>query len=164
MKNRLFSIKSTSLLLVGLSLAACQQHSVRESINLTTYAPVIDLKDIDHNTYQADLRDCVALGHRVQTQYAEQRAKEREAATNRAIAGIFIGALAGHALAQNNDYHSGRGATTGAIYGAAIAGSQGAEAIDYTRIMAKFGPTAIVDRCMTGRGYKILSAEGFGGG
>jgi hypothetical protein len=30
--------------------------------------------------------------------------------------------------------------------------------------MAKFGPTGIVDRCMAGRGYVILSNEGFGGG
>lgn len=40
----------------------------------------------------------------------------------------------------------------------------GAGNLDYSRDITKFGPTSIVDRCMTDRGYKILSAEGFGGG
>ena len=39
-----------------------------------------------------------------------------------------------------------------------------ANQVDYSCSTSKLGPTAVVDRCMLGRGYKILSPEGFGGG
>ena len=108
--------------------------------------------------------DCQRLGQKVQVTYEAQRKKEQDQAVANALLGAFIGAAVGHGIAGNNDGHTGRAATAGAVYGATIAGSQGAEEVDYTRVIAKFGPTAVVDRCMVGRGYKVLSAEGFGGG
>lgn len=76
-------------------------------------------------------------------------------ATEQIIVGILAGALIGYAIGANNDYHTGRKAT---------AGASGSDAVDYSRTIAKFGPTGVVDRCMAGRGYVILSNEGFGGG
>ena len=35
---------------------------------------------------------------------------------------------------------------------------------DYDRLFVKFGPTAVVDKCLANRGYAILSREGYGGG
>lgn len=72
--------------------------------------------------------------------------------------------MIGHAVGNNNDYHTGRSATAGALYGGAIGGAVGAENLDYTRDITKFGPTIIVDRCMNDRGDRILSQQGFGGG
>ena len=39
-----------------------------------------------------------------------------------------------------------------------------AKAYDYNRAITKFGPTAIVDKCMKNRRYEILSQSGYGGG
>ena len=60
-------------------------------------------------------------------------------ATEQVIVGILAGALIGHAIGANNDYHTGRTATAGAIYGGATAGASGSDAVDYSRTMAKFG-------------------------
>ena len=40
----------------------------------------------------------------------------------------------------------------------------GADNMNYTRDITKFEPTVIVDRCMTDRGYRILSVDELGGG
>ena len=77
---------------------------------------------------------------------------------------ILFGALAGAAVGNANDTYSSSGTTIGALTGAAIAAEIGANQVDYSRIIAKFGPTQVVDRCMASRGYHILSNEGFGGG
>lgn len=158
----------TTLMLAGLTLAgmaACQTVE-SQRINLATYAPVVDVEGQGHDlaTYHGDLDDCRYLGMKVQATYEEQRRKEQAQAAQSAAIGALVGAVAGHAIGQHNDRHSGRSATAGALYGGAVGAAVGAEGVDYTRTMAKFGPTAVVDRCMTDRGYKILSAEGFGGG
>ena len=92
---------------------------------------------------------------KIQATYEAQRKKEQMQATEQVIVGILAGALIGHAIGANNDYHTGRKAT---------AGASGSDAVHYSRTIAKFGPTGVVDRCMAGRGYVILSNEGFGGG
>ena len=147
-----------------LTITGCAQDSAR--IDLTTYAPVIDVKGqgYDQTDFARDLDECRALGVRVQAQYEAQQKKEREDAMTSAFVGALAGAVVGHAVGDTNDYHTGRSATAGALYGGAIGGAVGADNMDYTREITKFGPTVIVDRCMTDRGYKILSVKGFGGG
>ena len=165
MLQRTIKTRRPCLALAALVLSGCQTVE-SQRIELASYSPVIDVsgQGYDQAKYLQDLHACRQLGVTVQARYEAQRKKEQEQAMNQAIAGAFIGALVGHAVGSNNDYHTGRSATAGALYGGAIAGASGASAIDYSRLMAKFGPTAVVDRCMQGRGYKILSVEGFGGG
>ena len=149
---------------LALTITGCAQDSAR--IDLTTYAPVIDVKGqgYDQSDFARDLDECRALGVRVQAQYEAQQKKERDDAMASAFVGALAGAVVGHAVGSNNDYHTGHSSTTGALYGSAIGGAVGADNLDYTRDITKFGPTIIVDRCMTDRGYKILSVQGFGGG
>ncbi len=164
MKKKVRPLKTAVLLTGMLAFVACAQDSAR--IDLTTYAPVIDVggQGYDIADYNKDLDECRALGVRVQAAYEAQQKKEREDAQKAAFVGALAGAVIGHSVGRNNDYHTGRSATAGALYGGAIGGAVGAENLDYTRDITKFGPTSIVDRCMTDRGYKILSVEGFGGG
>ena len=135
-----------------------------ERINIVHYAPVIDVKGqgYDLATYHNDLDECRVLGMKVQMAYEDQRRREQEAQAQAAIVGALVGAAVGHGLAQHNDNHAGRGATVGALAGAAVGSDT--SPVDYSHTMAKFGPTAVVDRCMSDRGYRILSAEGYGGG
>ena len=151
-------------LAAGVVSLASQAASGSDSISILHYTPVIDVKGqgYDVATYYNDLEECRVLGMRVQMTYQEQRRQEQEAQAQSAIVGALLGAAVGHGIAQHNDNHAGRGATAGAFAGAALGADS--SPVDYSRTMAKFGPTAIVDRCMTDRGYKILSLEGFGGG
>ena len=163
-RNRI-RLSSLAPLAAGFVLmAGCAADGPSERLNISNYAPVIDVKGqgYDTATYYNDLEECRQLGMRVQATYAEQRKREREAQAQSALVGALLGAAAGHGLAQNNDVHAGRGATAGALVGASI-GADSSQ-VDYGRTLAKFGPTAVVDKCMTDRGYKILSLEGFGGG
>ena len=159
-----FWARSYGCLLISMAIVGCAQDSAR--IDLKTYAPVIDVKGhgYDQADYARDLDECRTLGVRVQAQYEAQQRKEREDAMTAAFVGALAGAVVGHAVGDSNDYHTGRSATAGALYGGAIGGAVGADNLDYTRDITKFGPTVIVDRCMTDRGYRILSVEGLGGG
>ena len=149
---------------VAILLVGCVTDS--KQINLATYAPVIDVQGqgYDVGDFNKDLGECRVLGTQVQAAYKEQQEKERQDAFASAMVGAFLGAVVGQAVGDNNGYHTGRSATAGALYGGAIGGAARASNMDYTNMLVKFGPTAIVDRCMKDRGYKILSAEGFGGG
>jgi outer membrane lipoprotein SlyB len=157
--------KTILIVAMSITLAGCQTVE-SQRINLATYSPIIDVEGEgkSHDDFNADLQSCRQIGQKAQVQYEAQRKKEQEQAAQAALLGAVLGAVAGHAIGQNNDYHSGRAATTGAIYGAAIAGGSGVDAIDYSRVIAKFGPTEVVDRCMSRRGWYILSNEGLGGG
>jgi surface antigen len=148
----------------AIAISGCATQSA--TIDLATYAPVIDVKGqgYDMAVYNNDLDECRMLGLRVQSAYKEQQKREREDAQKSAIFGALAGAFVGSAIGDNNNYHSGRSATAGAVYGGAIGAAVGANNMDYGHTITKFGPTAIVDRCMVDRGYKILSAEGYGGG
>lgn len=131
-----------------------------DTINIATYAPVIDLYQYDTDKYTIDLAQCRELGARAQAAYEEQRAREQDAA----IASAVVGALIGAAIGNRLDDHDDSGTTVGAIYGGLIGAEIGAEGVDYERAFVKFGPTGIIDQCLTNRGYRILSVEGFGGG
>ena len=154
-----------AMLAAVFAFAACQSVE-SQRINIATYAPVIDVKGQGYDVakYNTDLNECRFLGMRVQATYEEQRKKEQSQALQSALIGAVAGAAIGQVSSQNSGSHSGRALTAGALTGAAIGADIGAEAIDYDRAFVKFGPTGIVDKCMTDRGYKILSLEGFGGG
>lgn len=147
-------------------LAGCQSVE-SQRINLYSYSPVVDIEGDggSREEFYADLDACRTLGLKAQAQYEEQRTKEQERAAQQAVIGALAGAVIGSAIGQNSDsLHSGRTATAGAIYGGAIGSAAGAEQTDHSRIIAKFGPTKIVDKCMTRRGWHILSDTGLGGG
>ena len=63
---------------------------------------------------------------------------------------MVAGSIIGHANGHQNNYHTVRYATIRAIYGATLAGSSGADAVACSRIIAKFVPSGIADKCMTG--------------
>ena len=75
------------------------------------------------------------------------------------VVGSEVGAAVGNVLDDNNDSTT----SVGAVYGKGLGAASAAEANDYNRVITKFGPTAIVDKCMENRGYKILSQAGHGG-
>ena len=74
--------------------------------------------------------------------------------------GAVVGAAVGNALDDKNDSST----SVGAVYGAGLGAASAAEANDYNKVITKFGPTVIVDKCMEHRGYQILSQSGYGGG
>ena len=128
-------MKKEYVLLSIMLLSGCQTVE-SQRIEIASYAPVIDVKGqgYDNATYLLDLYECRELGVKIQATYEAQRKKEQMQATEQVIVGILAGALIGHAIGANNDYHTGRTATTGAI-----AGASGSDAVDYSRTMAKFG-------------------------
>jgi uncharacterized protein YcfJ len=95
-----------------------------------------------------------------QARYDTQQAEEQAEILASALVGAMVGAAVGNALDGNDDSAT----TVGAVYGAGIGAATAADANDYDRLITKFGPTAIVDKCMANRGYEILSQTGYGGG
>lgn len=99
-----------------------------------THVPVIDTKGVDMNAYTTDLGEC--------QKYAEQINPAANAAGG-AAAGAIFGALLGAAI-------GGRGA---AGYGAGIGAAQGT---GYGAAGGAGKQIAIINNCMSGRGYRVL--------
>lgn len=130
------------------------------TVDISSYAPVIDIYQHDIEQYNLDLSQCRTLAFQAQKKYQIQREKEQSDMVASMIVGAAIGAAIGNSLDSNDD----SGTTIGALYGAGVGASVQAEGNGYDRLMVKFGPTAVVDRCMINRGYMVLSTEGLGGG
>ena len=96
------------------------------------YRPIVDMKGVDQARYEQDLKEC--------QQYAEQVNVAGETAV-----GGGIGAVLGGAIGAVGSGRAGTGAAVGAITGAA-AGAGGAAS----------GQKQVINRCMTGRGYRVL--------
>ena len=96
------------------------------------YRPVVDMKGVDQAQYEQDLREC--------QQYAEQVNVAGETAT-----GSAVGAAFGAAVTAVGGGRGTTGAAVGAITGAGVGGSHAAS-----------GQRQIINRCMTGRGYRVL--------
>lgn len=151
-------IRTASPLFLGaVLLCAC---AITPQIALTEYSPVIDLEQVDQVQYRVDLEACRVLGLKAQARYKAQREKEVGEAVAASLIGAALGAGGGALLSDRPS----RGAGQGAIVGGAIGAAAGGTGVDYTRDIAKFGPTVIVDRCMQNRGYTLLSNPGLGGG
>ena len=146
--------------LIGIitSLSGCGGKANR--LDLGTYSPVIDIYQYDTAQFNEDISQCRQLAITAQSNYEKQQAEERAEILTSAVVGAVVGAAVGNALDGNDD----SGTTVGAIYGAGIGASSAAEANDYNRLITKFGPAAIIDKCMANRGYQTLSAKGYGGG
>ena len=129
-------------------------------LDLRTYSPVIDIYQYDTTQFNNDISQCRQIAITAQSNYQARQSDEQAEILASAVVGALVGAAVGNALDGNND----SGTTVGAIYGAGIGASSAAEANDYNRIITKFGPSAIVDKCMSNRGYQILSSSGYGGG
>jgi uncharacterized protein YcfJ len=144
----------------GLTFCLFGCGSPAQRLDLGTYSPVIDVYQYDTTKYNTDMAQCRQLAITAQARYDRQQTEEQADILASALVGAVVGAAAGNALDGNND----SGTTVGAIYGASVGAASAAEANDYDRLITKFGPSAIVDKCMANRGYKILSKTGFGGG
>lgn len=153
--NRSFK---TSLLGIIFFLFGCG--GTANQLDLGTYSPVIDIYQYDTAQFNHDINQCRQLAMTAQHNYEKQQAQEQTEILASTVVGALVGAAVGNALDGNND----SGTTVGALYGAGIGASSATETNDYNRLITKFGPSAIVDKCMANRGYQILSATGYGGG
>ena len=149
-----------SIILFGLTFFFFGCGSTAQRLDLGTYSPVIDIYQYDTDKYNTDMAQCRQLAITAQARYDKQQAEEQADIIASALVGAVVGAAVGNALDDNNDSAT----TVGAVYGASVGAASAAEANDYDRLMTKFGPSAIIDKCMANRGYKILSRTGFGGG
>jgi len=137
------------------SLVAC---APQPKVDLATYSPIIDTQNVDKEKFATDLAACRKLGQNAQVIYKKRRDEQVAAAELEAFfKTAIIGGLIGAATGDSSD------AAKGAVIGGVLGASEAGNSVEYTRTFVEFGPAAIIDRCMVGRGYKLLSKEGFGG-
>ncbi|WP_444460458.1 glycine zipper family protein [Rhodobacter capsulatus] len=138
---------------VAVSLTACVALCACEPVQtLQEYRPVVDPAKIRPAKFEADLEHCRSIALKVEAEYKQRQEKEMQ---QQLVAGILLGALVGAAAGNHTGYQGdyiAAGAATGAI---AAAGSG-----DYSDDLVTYGPRRVVDRCMTDRGYKILTDPG----
>ena len=99
--------------------------------------PLVDMKGVNDAAYEKDLQECQA--------YAKEQSGMGETAAKGAGAGAVVGGLLGLVTGGNTTgivQAAGAGAVIGAA-GGAFTGNQGQE--------------AVVKRCLSGRGYKVLN-------
>ena len=141
----------TAALISMAAIAGCQTVDP-----LVDYRPVVDSYTTDMTAYEIDLDECINLALRVEAEYKRKQEAERQ---KNIVTGIVSGLVLGAALGSD-DGNAGSGAALGAASGASIgAASDTAHSDD----LIKYGPRRVVDRCMKGRGYKVLSDLGIGG-
>ncbi|SIS51080.1 glycine zipper family protein [Phaeovulum vinaykumarii] len=131
-----------------LALCACEPvHTLAE------YRPVVDTAKVRPARYEADLAQCRAIATQVEAEYKARQEKEMG---QQLVAGLLLGALIGAAAGTNSGDQGmfiAQGAAAGAAIGATTPG-------DYDHDLVTYGPRRVVDRCMTGRGYEILTDPG----
>jgi hypothetical protein len=99
--------------------------------------PLVDMKGVNDAAYEKDLQECQA--------YAKEQSGMGETAAKGAGAGAIVGGLLGLVTGGNKTgivQAAGAGAVIGAA-GGAFTGNQSQE--------------AVVKRCLSGRGYKVLN-------
>lgn len=99
--------------------------------------PLVDMKGVNQSAYESDLKDCQA--------YAKDQSGMGETAAKGAGAGAVVGGLLGLVTGGNKT-----GIVQAAGAGAVIGGAGGA----FTGNQAQ---EAVVKRCLSGRGYKVLN-------
>ncbi len=99
--------------------------------------PLVDMKGVNQSAYENDLSECQA--------YAKQQSGMGETAAKGAGAGAVVGGLLGLVTGGNKT-----GIVQAAGAGAVIGGAGGA----FTGNQAQ---EAVVKRCLSGRGYKVLN-------
>jgi uncharacterized protein YcfJ len=98
------------------------------------YRPIVDMQGVDADRYNTDLYEC--------QNYATQIDPGAHAAVG-AAAGAVFGVLIGAIIGGRGSI--GTGAALGGVQGVAAGGAEGAT-----------GQRAIIMRCMSGRGYRVL--------
>lgn len=124
-------MKTTIAIISILLLTACAGHR-----------PIIDSKGVDMVAYEQDLKECQA--------YAGQVSPGKTAAIGGLIGagiGATVGVIIGVAL--NSHRLAGRLAVAGAALGGMRGATEGAAAGGGSQV-------AIINECMTGRGYHVL--------
>lgn len=154
MKHKQYLI--TALLATGLVLSGC---ATPAPLDLSTYAPVIDVDRVDFQQYQKNLEACRILGQRAQEIYDAKAAAQRKKANTAIATGAILGALLGATVADDDAEGAAIGTIDGALLGSLIADDD-----NEANEIAQYGATIIVDNCLVQRGYSILSAQGVGGG
>lgn len=99
--------------------------------------PIVDMKGVNESAYENDLQECQA--------YAKQESGMGSTAAKGAAAGAVVGGLLGLVTGGNGSgiaQAAGAGAVIGTA-GGAYSGNQSQE--------------AVVKRCLSGRGYKVLN-------
>ncbi|MDP3621366.1 MAG: glycine zipper family protein [Polynucleobacter sp.] len=114
--------------LVAVTVVGCAGADVR---------PVVDMKNVNTAAYEKDLQECQS--------YAKEQSGMGSGAAKGAGAGAVVGGLLGLVTGGNT---SGIAQAAGA--GAVIGGAGGAYSGNQSQ-------EAIVKRCLSGRGYKVLN-------
>lgn len=96
--------------------------------------PLVDMKGVNQPAYESDLKDCQA--------YAKDQSGMGETAAKGAGAGAVVGGLLG-LVTGGNKTGIVQAAGASAVIGGAFSGNQAQE--------------AVVKRCLSGRGYKVLN-------
>lgn len=130
-------MKSIAIIPALLMLSAC------DTAPLAEYQPVIDRPG---KHYQTDLAECRVLAQQAEAKYTKQQ-------QDAMMANILVGAIAGGIIGSA---YGGNNAGAGAAYGIAA----GAASTDTEQ--AYGGPRRIIDRCLAGRGYRVISDLGAG--
>lgn len=112
---------------------------------LTEYRPVVDASGAQ---YEADLAQCQAIATQAEAEYKRKQSEEMAA---NVIAGLLVGAVVGQAVGGNSNWTA---------YGAANGAAAGAASTDTE--LAHGGPRRVIDRCLAGRGHRVLSDLGRG--
>lgn len=143
---------STPTALIGgaaFLLAACQPVQP-----LSEYAPAVDPGKYSQAKYQRDLQDCRMVAERVEADY---KARQQKEVGQRLVTGVLVGAVLGAAVGTRSA-HQGDLIATGAATGAVAGAASG----DYNHDLVTYGPRRVVDRCLQGRGYRLLTDFGQG--
>ena len=133
-------MKPTLAFAAALSLAACAAPE-----QLAEYRPVADAGG---PAFERDLAHCRAIATQAEAEYLRRQNAETGA---NIITGLLVGAVVGQAVGGNSDWTA---------YGAASGAASGISATDTE--LAHGGPRRIVDRCLAGRGHRVLSDIGRG--
>lgn len=102
------------------------------------HSPIVDMKRVDYINYKRDVNDCQS--------YARQAMGAGEGAAAGAIGGALLGAALGAIIGDTS-----MAARQVAAVAAITAGIGGG-------VKAETDQRAIINRCMAGRGYRVLSS------
>jgi hypothetical protein len=119
--------KISTLIIVTLILQGCAG---------AQYRPLVDTKNVDLNTYDADLKEC------------QEFAQGEMGAAKSAAAGATLGAIFGAVLLAalgGNNRQIGMGAAAGGISAGVSAGAAG-----------EHNQRNVIKQCLAGRGYSVL--------
>ena len=149
-----------ALLGAALGVSACAAPA-----DIAAYAPAVDIKGqgISEEKWLEDLSDCREIGEKVQEQYLAQQEEEAGQAIFLGVLGLAAGVAAGQAIGNNRAYEGALTTQLG-VAGAGAGLAVGASQADYMGVVARRGPQGVVDECLAGRGYRILSGKSLGGG